>query len=150
MKISVGTDHRGLEQKRIVAELCQSLGHEAVLFGATTTDSCDYPDVAAELGRSVSIGGSDFGILICGTGVGMSIAANKIKGVRAALCVSEANAKLSRQHNDANVLCVPGDAFDRETLSQMVTTWLATEFEGGRHARRVDKVVQLECGNDQS
>jgi len=144
MKISVGTDHRGLEQKRMVSLIAEAAGHEVVDHGANSTESCDYPDIAKVLGESVASGSTDRGILICGTGIGMSIAANKVKGVRAAVCNNTDQARLSRQHNDANVLCIPGDSFEESAVREMVSAWLETEFEGGRHARRVEKVKQLE------
>jgi ribose 5-phosphate isomerase B len=144
MKVSIGTDHRGLEQKRIVGEVAKSLGHEVIDHGAHSTESCDYPDIAEKVARSVGSDQSQRGILICGSGIGMSIAANKVKGVRAALCVNVNTAVLSRHHNNANVLCVPGDSFDESTLTEMVTAWLSAEFEGGRHARRVEKIGMIE------
>ena len=150
MKLAIGTDHRGLEQVEIVDKLAVSLGHETVNLGATTPESCDYPDVAAKVAGAVADGSADRGILICGTGIGMSIAANKVRGIRAAVCSNLKNAKLSRQHNNANVLCVPGDAFSAETLTEMVTAWLATEFEGGRHQRRLSKVAEMESRFGQS
>jgi ribose 5-phosphate isomerase B len=144
MKISVGTDHRGLEQKQMVSTIAEQLGHEVVDHGANSTDSCDYPDIAKVLGESVASGSTDLGILICGTGIGMSIAANKIKGIRAAVCNNTHQARLSREHNDANVLCIPGDSFEESAVREMVSAWLEAEFEGGRHARRVDKVKEME------
>lgn len=146
MKISVGTDHRGLDQKAMVTKIAESLGHSVVDHGANSTESCDYPDIAKVLGHSVASGATNCGILICGTGIGMSIAANKVKGVRAAVCNNTAQASLSRQHNDANVLCLPGDSFKEAAVSELVSTWLSTEFEGGRHGRRVEKVKQMEEG----
>jgi len=146
MKISVGTDHRGLDQKRMVTQIAESLGHEVVDHGANSTESCDYPDIAQTLGSSVASGSTDRGILICGTGIGMSIAANKVKGIRAAVCNNMNQARLSRQHNDANVLCLPGDSFEEAAVRELVSIWLTTEFEGGRHGRRVEKVKQMEDG----
>ncbi len=144
MKISVGTDHRGLEQKRMVLNIAEQCGHTAIDLGTNSTDSCDYPDIAKVVGHAVASGDTDRGILICGTGIGMSIAANKVKGIRAAVCNNIDQARLSRQHNDANVLCIPGDSFEEAAVKELVTLWLETEFEGGRHARRVDKVKQME------
>lgn len=144
MKISVGTDHRGIEQKQMVAEIARQLGHEVVDHGTNSTESCDYPDIAKSVGESVAGQQTDKGILICGTGIGMSIAANKINGVRAAVCDTVRKATLSRQHNDANVLCIPGDSFEEELVQEMVSQWLSTDFEGGRHARRVDKIRELD------
>lgn len=144
MKISVGTDHRGLDQKKMVTEIAESLGHTVTDHGANSTESCDYPDIANVLGVSVASGETDRGILICGTGIGMSIAANKVKGVRAAVCNNPDQARLSRQHNDANVLCLPGDSFEEPAVRELVSLWLETQFEGGRHERRVEKVKQME------
>lgn len=146
MKISVGTDHRGLDQKKMVTEIAESLGHTVIDHGANSTESCDYPDIAKVLGVSVASGETDRGILICGTGIGMSIAANKVRGVRAAVCNNSDQARLSRQHNDANVLCLPGDSFEESAVRELVSVWLKTEFEGGRHARRVEKMKQMEEG----
>ena len=144
MKISVGTDHRGLEQKRMVSLIAKELGHEIVDHGANSTESCDYPDIARVLGVSVASGATDRGILICGTGIGMSIAANKVKGIRAAVCNNTNQARLSREHNDANVLCIPGDSFEESAVREMVSVWLETAFQRGRHQRRIDKVKQME------
>ena len=144
MKISVGTDHRGLEQKRMVLNIAEQCGHSVVDLGTNSTDSCDYPDIAKVLGHSVASGDTDRGILICGTGIGMSIAANKVKGIRAAVCNNTDQARLSRQHNDANVLCIPGDSFEEAAVKELVSVWLETQFEGGRHGRRVEKVKQME------
>lgn len=144
MKISIGTDHRGIEQKRMINEIASEFGHEVLDHGTHTTESCDYPDIALAVGQSVAKGETNRGILVCGTGIGMSIAANKINGVRAAVCETVKKAVLSRQHNDANVLCIPGDSFEESLVREIISTWLATEFEGGRHARRVDKIKQME------
>ena len=146
MKISVGTDHRGLEQKRMVTKIAEELGHAVVDQGTNSSESCDYPDIAKTVGSSVASGETDRGILICGTGIGMSIAANKVKGIRAALCSSNDQARLSREHNDTNVLCIRGDSFEESAVRELVSIWLKTEFEGGRHERRVDKVKQMEEG----
>ena len=145
MNISVGTDHRGLDQKKMVTEIAKSLGHAVIDHGTNSTESCDYPDIAKALGQSVESGNTDRGILICGTGIGMSIAANKVKGVRAAVCNNTAQARLSRQHNDANVLCLPGDSFEEAAVTELVSVWLETNFEGGRHERRVEKMKQMEA-----
>lgn len=148
MKISIGSDHRGLKQRQVIAEAIESLGHEVDDQGSFTEESCDYPDIAKVVANQVAAEESEFGILVCGTGIGMSIAANKIEGIRAALCCDASAAKLSRQHNNANVLCLAGEDFDENEYKEMVTAWLTAEFEGGRHARRLDKVKGLEC-NDQ-
>jgi ribose 5-phosphate isomerase B len=145
MKISTGSDHRGLHQRSVIGSALAELGHEWVDLGTMTEEPCDYPDIAKKLGQSVANGQTAMGILVCGTGIGMSIAANKVRGVRAALCVDEATAALSRQHNNANVLCLPGDNFDDDQLRAMVKTWLSSAHEGGRHERRVAKVIEMEA-----
>ena len=144
MKVSIGSDHRGLQQRKVIAEAIEELGHEVDDQGTFTDEPCDYPDVAEAVANQVASEKSDLGILVCGTGIGMSIAANKVGGVRAALCCNVETAKLSRQHNDANVLCLSGSDFDTSQYRAVVTAWLNSEFEGGRHARRLEKVRQLE------
>lgn len=144
MKISTGSDHRGLHQRKVIGESIEACGDELNDLGTMTTESCDYPDIAKLVADSVASGDADRGILVCGTGIGMSIAANKVKGIRAALCPDENSAKFSRLHNDANVLCLPGDNFDDDQLRSIIKLWLTTEFEGGRHARRLEKVAQME------
>lgn len=145
MRVSIGSDHRGLAQRVVIAEAIKSAGHEVDDQGSFSEESCDYPDIAALVCNEVASGASDRGILVCGTGIGMSIAANKIARIRAALCCDIPSAKLSRQHNDANVLCLAGNGFDEIQFRAIVTAWLATEFEGGRHLRRVKKITQLEA-----
>ena len=144
MKVSIGSDHRGLNQRAVIADAIEALGHEVDDQGSFCEESCDYPDIAEAVASQVASENTDCGILVCGTGIGMSIAANKIDGIRAALCRDIAAAKLSRQHNDANVLCLAGADFDDAGFRELVTVWLITEFEGGRHARRLDKVKELE------
>lgn len=144
MKVTIGSDHRGLEQRKVIAAAIEALGFDVDDQGSFTEESCDYPDIAVAVSTKVASGDSDRGILVCGTGIGMSIAANKVKGIRAALCGTIEEAKLSRQHNDANVLCLAGNDFDPDEFTQIVTAWLQTEFEGGRHARRIEKVMKLE------
>ena len=144
MKISIGSDHRGLIQRKVIAEAIESVGHEVDDQGSFSEESCDYPDIAAVVSEQVVSGKSDRGILVCGTGIGMSMAANKIDGIRAALCCDVQSAELSRQHNDANVLCLAGSGFDEDQYKALVSAWLTAEFEGGRHQRRVDKVMQFE------
>jgi len=143
MNIAVGSDHRGLDYKKGVLELLSGMGHDYQDFGSYTADSVDYPDIALAVCRGVASRQFDYGILICGTGIGMSIAANKVKGIRAALCCDTFSAQRARLHNDANVLCLGaerGEAGVREILQ----TFFATPFEGGRHQRRLDKVHLLE------
>ena len=144
MRIAVGSDHRGVHVKQKVVELLKQLDHETNDVGAHAAESVDYPDVAAIVGRLVSTGEADRGILICGTGIGMSIAANKFPGVRAAPCHDDLTAEMSRRHNNLNVLCLSADLLGAKLIDRMVEIWLATEFEGGRHARRVDKIGELD------
>lgn len=143
MKIAVGADHAGYQIKNRLAELILRLGHTVLDVGTDDGDAVDYPDFAEEVGRKVGSGEADRGLLVCGTGIGMSIAANKIPGVRAALCCGESAARLSRQHNDANVLCTGARITDPELMEAMVRIFLETDFEGGRHRRRVDKMNDL-------
>jgi ribose 5-phosphate isomerase B len=145
MKIAIGSDHRGFEAKRRIVSLLQQLGHEVLDAGTTSKDSVDYPDFAFEVAQAVSEGRVDRGILICGTGIGMCIAANKVPGVRAAPCHDSITAEMSRRHNDANILCLSGDLLGEELIDRMVRIWLTTEFEAGRHARRVEKIVRFEA-----
>jgi ribose 5-phosphate isomerase B len=144
MKIAVGSDHRGYLQKTRVVLLLQERGHEVIDVGTHDSASVDYPDIAAMVGQLVSRGDVDRGILICGTGVGMAIAANKFAGVRASAIHDELTAELCRRHNDVNVMCLSGDMLGNRPLDAMLDIWLNTQFEAGRHARRVEKIQQLE------
>jgi len=144
MKISIGSDHRGLLQRKVIAEAIQALGHSVDDQGSFSEEPCDYPDIAVTVCEQVTSGKTDRGILVCGTGLGMSMAANKVNGIRAALCCDIATTKLSRQHNDANVLCLAGNNFDEIQFKGLVTAWLTTDFEGGRHQRRIDKMMAIE------
>lgn len=144
MKIAVGSDHRGFAAKEQIAALVQSMGHEVTDHGTHSTESCDYPDLALAVADSVALGRADRGILICGSGIGMSIMANKVRGIRAALCFDAFAAEMSRRHNDANVLCIGSDRVSETVLADMVRGWVTTDFEGGRHARRIEKIVSYE------
>lgn len=144
MKIAVGSDHRGFAAKEQIAALVQSMGHEVTDHGTHSTESCDYPDLALAVAESVAHGRADRGILICGSGIGMSIMANKVRGVRAALCYDAFAAEMSRRHNDANILCIGSDRVSETVLADMVRGWVTTDFEGGRHARRIEKIVSYE------
>ncbi|MCA9285176.1 MAG: ribose 5-phosphate isomerase B [Phycisphaerales bacterium] len=148
MKIALGVDHRGIDTASSLLPYLRAKGHDVVLVGACEGNSCDYPDNAFKVGRAVASGDYDRGILVCGSGIGMSIAANKVPGVRAALVQDELTAELSRSHNDANVLCLSGDLIGQTLAKRIVDTWLATTFEGGRHARRVQKIRAIEQGDD--
>jgi ribose 5-phosphate isomerase B len=144
MKIAVGNDHRGVAVKQRILALLVELGHEVTDYGAASPASADYPDSAIPVGEAVGSGKADRGLLICATGHGMCIAANKVVGVRAANCRDMVDAELSRRHNDANVICLSADLIGEELIDRMVRAWLVTEFEGGRHARRVDKIAAYE------
>lgn len=144
MRISIGSDHRGVKLRAELVDALKAAGNEVADEGTFQTESMDYPDVAEVVAGKVCKGEAERGILICATGVGMSIAANKVAGVRAAVIQDEAVAKLSRQHNNLNVLCLPGDALSTDAATSLVKTWLSTEFEGGRHARRLEKISHLE------
>jgi ribose 5-phosphate isomerase B len=144
MRIAIGGDHRGVEAKARLVGTLRELGHEVVDVGTNAPESVDYPDYAADVARRVGSGEVDRGILVCGTGIGMCIAANKVRGVRAAPCHDVITAEMSRRHNDANVLCLSSDLTGEELMDRMVRTWLETPFDGGRHARRVDKISKIE------
>jgi ribose 5-phosphate isomerase B len=144
MRIAVGSDHRGFAVKSRIIELLRQLQKEVIDVGTHAADSVDYPDIAAEVAQQVSQGAVDRGILICGSGIGMAIAANKFPGVRAAPCHDDLTAEMSRRHNDLNVLCLSADMLGEKLIDRMVEIWLKTEFEGGRHARRVEKITQIE------
>jgi ribose 5-phosphate isomerase B len=144
MKIAIGSDHRGFEAKSRIVSVLHQLGHEVQDAGPQSRDSVDYPDFAFEVARAVSEGRAERGILICGTGIGMCIAANKVHNIRAAPCHDCITAEMSRRHNDANVLCLSADLLGEELIERMVRIWLETAFEGGRHARRVEKITRFE------
>ncbi|MEA3225032.1 MAG: ribose 5-phosphate isomerase B [Planctomycetota bacterium] len=148
MKIAVGSDHRGFETKRLVKSIAAELGHECIDVGTDDSNPVDYPDLAYLAATAVSKKEVDRAILACATGIGMSMAANKVPGVRAALCHDELSAQVSRDHNDANVLCLSADQIGAVLLRKMVEVWLATEFSGGRHERRVRKIHIIEEGKD--
>ncbi len=144
MKIAIGSDHRGFEAKSRIVSVLHQLGHEVHDLGPQSRDSVDYPDYAFEVARAVSEGRAERGILICATGIGMCIAANKVHNIRAAPCHDCITAEMSRRHNDANVLCLSADLLGEELIERMVRIWLETPFEGGRHARRVEKITRFE------
>jgi ribose 5-phosphate isomerase B len=147
MRIAIGSDHRGEElRQKLIAFLHQS-GQEVIDAGTDGATDVDYPDVAEVVARQVGRGEVERGILICGTGLGMCIAANKIPGVRAAPCYDDLTAEISRRHNDVNVLCLPGDLIGERLADRIVETWLHTPFDAGRHARRIQKIAALERQN---
>jgi ribose 5-phosphate isomerase B len=145
MKVAIGSDHRGFDAKRNICALVQQLGHEVLDLGTHGKESCDYPDFAFQVAHAVGRGEAERGILICGTGIGMCISANKVPGVRAAPCHDSITAEMSRRHNDANVLCLSADLLGPDLIDRMVRIWLETPFEGGRHARRVEKIQRFEA-----
>ncbi len=140
MKVAVGSDHAGYEVKREIAACLTRLGHTIIDCGPFSPESVDYPEYAHKVGKTVMANPGSRGIVICGTGIGVSIAANKIKGIRAALCTTVEHAQLSRQHNDANVLAVGARMTNLNLILKIVEAWLAEKFEGGRHQRRIDKI----------
>lgn len=144
MKIALGSDHRGFDIKRRIIYLIEQQQHDVLDLGCHEKEACDYPTQAFPVALAVSSGKADRGILICGTGIGMCIAANKVVGVRAALCHDAITAEISRRHNDANVLCLSADLLGDEVIDHVVTIWLKTEFEHGRHERRVEMITRFE------
>ena len=148
MKISIGSDHRGHEQRKTLTEILESLGHQVEDCGTFGEESTDYPDIAKVVCENVVDGKSERAILVCGTGIGVSIAANKIDGIRAALVANPKAATLSTQHNNANVICLAGNDYQPDQYRELVSAWLEAKFEGGRHQRRVDKIAELEHEKD--
>lgn len=144
MKIAVACDHAGFSYKESIMNQVKTLGHEVIDLGTNSTDSVDYPDFGAAAGREVASGRAKLGIVICGSGVGISIAANKIDGVRCALCHDHLTAALCRQHNDANIVSIGARLTGIDVALDIVRTFLSTEFEGGRHQGRIDKLTALE------
>jgi ribose 5-phosphate isomerase B len=145
VRIALGCDHRGLELKQAIIGLLDELGHDYQDFGGYNTDPVDYPDIAKQVAEAVASGEFDQGILICSSGIGMSIAANKVRGIRAALCCTTFGAERARRHNDANVLCLGQDTLDIASALDIVRVYLSTTFEGGRHLRRLEKIRGLEA-----
>ena len=144
MKIAVGCDHGGFEHKNAIAEHLKERGFEVTDYGIYEVQSVDYPDIAEKLCESIVKGDNELGILVCGTGIGMSIAANKVKGIRAAAVSEVYSAKLTRQHNNSNIVCIGARVIGVETAKMIVDAFLGTEFEGERHQRRVDMITEIE------
>ena len=144
MKIAIGADHAGFEEKEAIKPTLDALGIEFVDVGTTSVDSVDYPDYARKVAEAVAKGDVDQGLLMCGSGTGMAISANKVKGVRAAVAWNEDIARLARQHNNANVLALPARFTTKDEMAKIVKAFFSTDFEGGRHAPRVDKISQIE------
>lgn len=143
MKLSIGCDHAGFEYKEALRDFVKGLGHEVIDVGTFSVERADYPDFGVAAARLVSNGTVDFGIVICGSGIGITIAANKVSGIRAANCVTVEMAQLSRAHNNANVVGIGERLVSLELAKEIIATFLATEFEGGRHTQRVEKIHQL-------
>ncbi len=144
MKVAIGSDHHGVPLRARIAEQLHALGHDVADMGSCSAEAVDYPDIARPVAAAVSQGRVERGILICGSGVGMSLAANKVAGVRAAACYDERLALMSRRHNDANVLCLSDDLVGVGRNLRLVEIWMSTPFEGGRHQRRIEKITQME------
>jgi len=148
VNLVIGADHRGSDTARSLARRLTDAGHKVTVCAPGAAEACDYPEPAWDVGRAVSSGAADRGILLCGTGIGTSIAANKIAGVRAAVVHDEITAELSRSHNDANVLCMSADLLGQRLIEKITDLWLRTSFDGGRHERRIAKITRIEQGLD--
>ena len=147
MKVAIGSDHRGYKLKSRLKELLEDRGHEVMDLGTGGQESVDYPDYAFPVSEKVAAGEADRGILICGSGIGMSIAANKVRDIRAALCRTVWDAEMTRKHNDSNVLALSEKSGDDPAVDEVVLTWINTPFEGGRHLRRINKIADYEALN---
>ncbi len=148
MKIALSADHRGAASASQLRERLRAIGHEVDLLGNISGEATDYPIQASLVGKAVASKDAERGVLICGTGIGMCIAANKVRGVRAALAHDELSAQISRTHNDANVLCLSADLLGQRLIEKIVESWLATPFQGGRHERRLKEIAAIEEGKD--
>ena len=144
MKLGIGSDHGGFELKEHMKEYLEEENIDYIDYGTNSNESVDYPDYGRRVGEAVIAGEVDRGIVICGTGIGISIAANKVKGIRCALCGDTYSARMSMEHNNANVLALGGRVLGRDLAREIVAVWIKSEFEGGRHARRVDKISEIE------
>lgn len=144
MKIAIGCDHGGFEHKNAIMEHLKERGFTVTDFGIYENKSVDYPDIALPVAKSVASGENDLGILVCGTGIGMSLAANKVRGIRAAVCSDHFSAKYTRLHNDANILCLGGRVIGIGTALELADLFVDTAFEGGRHQKRIDKITAIE------
>ncbi|PJB82865.1 MAG: ribose 5-phosphate isomerase B [Acidobacteria bacterium CG_4_9_14_3_um_filter_49_7] len=145
MKIAIGSDHGGFQLKETVKAYLNENGYDVEDLGCFSSESVDYPDFALKVAEKVASGEFEKGILMCGTGIGISISANKVKGIRAALCHDHLTASLAARHNNANILCMGGRTTGPETAKDIVDAWLNTPFEGGRHSRRLAKIAEMEC-----
>ncbi len=144
MNVALGSDHRGYAAKKRIQAFLESRGHDVADFGCDSVESCDYPDAAFPAAQAVAQGTAERAILCCGSGIGMSITANKVHGVRASLCHDAVTAEMARRHNNANVLCLPADLISESVIEHVVDVWLQTPFDAGRHERRIDKITAYE------
>jgi ribose 5-phosphate isomerase B len=144
MKIAIGNDHAAVAMKREIMEMLEEMGHEVINFGTDTDESCNYPEFGEKVAKCVAGGQADCGVLICGTGVGISIAANKVSGIRAAVCSDPVTASLVKQHNNANIIAFGARIIGMETAREIVKAYLNAEFAGGRHQKRIDMIHQIE------
>ncbi len=145
MKIGIGSDHGGYELKEHIKEFLEEENIDYIDYGTNSNESVDYPDYGKKVGEAIMAGEVERGIVICGTGIGISIAANKVKGIRCALCGDTYSARMSMEHNNANALALGGRVLGRDLAKEIVSVWLKSEFLGGRHARRVDKITEIEA-----
>lgn len=145
MKIGIGSDHGGFELKEYIKEYLDKEGISYIDYGTNSTDSVDYPDYGKKVANAVVSKEVDRAIVVCGTGIGISIACNKVKGIRCALCGDTYSARMSREHNNANILALGGRVIGRDLALEIVSIWLKTEFSGGRHEKRVEKISEIEC-----
>ena len=144
MKVAIGSDHAGFDAKNQIAQYLKELGHEVTDFGTYSNESCDYPEFGYKVAKAVQTGECERGVVICGTGIGISIAANKVKGIRCTLCTNTFMAERSRCHNDSNILAMGASVTPVEEMKKIVDVYFSTDFAGGRHARRVDKITAIE------
>lgn len=147
MKIAIGNDHTSVSIKNEITAYLQEKGYDIINLGTDSLSSCDYPEYGEKVALAVANGEADFGVAICGTGVGISLAANKVRGIRAVVCSEPYSAMLSRQHNDSNVLCFGSRVVGTELAKMIVDSWLEASFDGGRHQRRVDMIMDIEKRN---
>lgn len=147
MKIAIGNDHTALEMKGEIKKFLEEKGYEVIDYGTNSTESCDYPVYGEKVANAVAAGEADLGIAICGTGVGISLACNKVNGIRCCVCSEPYTAKLSRMHNNSNVLAFGARVIGTEMAKMITEEWLSAEYEGGRHQRRVDQVMDIERRN---
>ena len=144
MKIGIGNDHAAFDMKTQLLSILQDMGHEVVDYGTHSTDRCDYPIYGENVANAVAVGEVDCGILLCGTGIGMSLAANKVRGIRAAAVSEPYSARLSKQHNNSNIICLGARVIGIETAKMIIEEWLGAEFEGGRHQDRIDLIMAIQ------